>query len=89
MDIEKIKNVFGDYSQRKQIERMIDAKDKYNEKIYLLKNRDRIIEQQSFNISDVHRKFTDEQLLDSIDIQKIELYLRQKKLNKLKDNMKK
>jgi len=42
-----------------------------------------------FTMKDVHYKYTDEELLDSIDIEKIDLYLRKKKLNKLKNNISK
>lgn len=61
-----------------------------NLKNYLEKYRDKIEKKISdFTMKDVHRKYTVEELLDSIDIEKINLYLRNKKLNKIKNNISK
>lgn len=84
MEIDRMRKILEDFKDKKQTEKI---KDKYR---YIYKDKYKSIkESYPFTIDDVHKKFTDEQLLNSIDIEKIELYLRQKKLNKLKDNMKK
>ena len=77
MDNESLKKILSDWKERQKF------KDNYNSYLKKYKNQENI-ELYPFTINDIHKKFTDEQLLDSIDLEKIDLYLRTKKIQKIK-----
>lgn len=81
MDNESLKKILNDWKERKHFN------DNYNSYLKKYKSYENV-ESYPFTIDDVHKKFTDEQLLDSIDLEKIDLYLRNKKLSKITQKIK-
>ena len=92
--LEQLKEIYpNDYKydwEKKKYDHYIDDKNDLKRKIeeFVKKMRE---EESLPNITmgDVHKKFTTKELLDSIDIDEIDTYVRTKKLERIQKNIKK